>query len=368
MSTQPHLEKSLQQDIDRIRGKVLEMGGRAERALKDGLQALVEGNRQRAYAIILRDQYIDELEKEIDRLCLEFLVRQQPVAGHLRFAYATIKINAELERIGDYAESIARQVLKLSSLEWHPPLEKFVEIANLSIPMVHDAIQAFVDQNADLARATMAVEEKVNTLRDQINADLLYAEKTGKIGMEAFSPLTMVARRYERVSDQAKNICEEVLYLCTGEYSKHTGTELFRILFVDDHNACRSQMAEGIANSLGQAGFLFSSAGLEPKPLDPAAVSFLAGKGIDISRQVSKTVPQIPNLEHYQVVIVFGQETRQSFKAPKSKTIVLEWPISDPSALPAAPEQIQAAYEETFQSLRAQITDLVEAILGEPND
>ena len=94
MSTQPHLEKTLQQDIDRIRGKVMEMAGRAERALKDGLQALVEGNRQRAYAIILRDQYIDELEKEIDRLCLEFLVRQQPVAGHLRFAYATI-VNGE---------------------------------------------------------------------------------------------------------------------------------------------------------------------------------------------------------------------------------------------------------------------------------
>ncbi|MBM3838346.1 MAG: phosphate signaling complex protein PhoU [Verrucomicrobia bacterium] len=368
MNPQPHLEKSLQQDIDRIRGKVLEMGSRAERALKDGLQALVEGNRQRAYAIILRDQYIDELEKEIDRLCLEFLVRQQPVAGHLRFAYATIKINAELERIGDYAESIARQVLKLSSLEVHPPLEKYVEIANLSIPMLHDAVQSFLNQNAELARASMAVEEKVNTLRDQINADLLYAEKTGKIGLEAFSPLTMIARRYERVSDQAKNICEEVLYLCTGEYSKHTGTEMFRILFVDDDNACRSQMAEGIANSLERTGFLFSSAGLEPRPLDPAAVSFLAGKGIDISRHVPKSVPQIPNLEHYQVVIVFGSETRQSFKPDKSKTIVLEWPISDPLALRGTPEQIQAAYEKTFQHLRAQITDLVEAILGEPND
>ena len=79
------------------------------------MQALAESNRQLAYSVIVRDQRIDELEKEIDRLCLEFIVRQQPVAGTLRFAYAAIKINSELERVGDYAESMARQILMLSS-------------------------------------------------------------------------------------------------------------------------------------------------------------------------------------------------------------------------------------------------------------
>src|SRR6266540_5798420 len=111
-----HFEESLQRDIDRIRGKVTEMAAFGERALRDCLKALQEGNRQLAYTVILRDQKIDELEKEVDQLCLAFLVRQQPVAGPLRFAYATIRINLELERVGDYAESIARQVLKLISL------------------------------------------------------------------------------------------------------------------------------------------------------------------------------------------------------------------------------------------------------------
>ena len=110
------LEESLERDIDRIRQQVLEMSALAERALRDCVEALTDGNRQRAYAVILRDQYIDEKEKEIDRLCLEFLVRQQPVGVHLRLAYSTIKINLELERVGDYAESIARQLLRLSSL------------------------------------------------------------------------------------------------------------------------------------------------------------------------------------------------------------------------------------------------------------
>ncbi|MFI4943103.1 MAG: phosphate signaling complex PhoU family protein, partial [Burkholderiales bacterium] len=129
------LEESLERDIERIRQQVLEMEALAERALKDCVAALQEGNRQQAYAVILRDQYIDEKEKEIDRLCLEFLVRQQPVGLHLRLAYSTIKINLELERVGDYAESVARQILSLSNLPGPPaPLrERLVEMANLAI-------------------------------------------------------------------------------------------------------------------------------------------------------------------------------------------------------------------------------------------
>src|SRR5260221_12303441 len=127
---QSHFEESLQRDVKLIRRKVLEMSALAVRALKGSLEALVERNRQLAYSVILRDQYIDELEKELDRLCLEFLVRQQPAAGHLRFAYATIKINLELERIGDYAESIARQVLKVTALHDRLPLPLFTELAD----------------------------------------------------------------------------------------------------------------------------------------------------------------------------------------------------------------------------------------------
>lgn len=290
------------------------------------------------------------------------------MAGHLRFAYATVKINAEVERIGDYAESIARQVLKLSALDPQPSYDKFVEIASLSIPMLRDAVRSFVAQDADLARATMAIEEKVNTLRDEINAELLRAEKSGRIRMEAFTPLTMVARRYERVSDQAKNICEEVLYMCTGEFSKHAGAEGFHILFLDDDNASRSPMAEGIANSLHKPKLSFSSAGIHPKPVDPKAVSFMLEKGIDISRHAAKSFEQGPHLSQYQVVIAFSKEAHQSFQSVKTKTVLLDWPIIDPSTTHGSPEQVQAAYEAAFQQILAQINDLAEAILGNSND
>src|SRR2546425_10493407 len=118
------------------------MAGLSEHALIDCMKALEEKNRVLAYSIILRDQRIDELEKEVDRLCLEFLVRQQPVAGPLRFAYGTIRVNLELERVGDYAESIARQSLKLMPQNIPLPMERLEERANPSIPMLPHAVNA----------------------------------------------------------------------------------------------------------------------------------------------------------------------------------------------------------------------------------
>jgi phosphate transport system protein len=359
-----HLEETLQRDINLIREKVLEMSAQGETALKKCLKALLERNLTMAYSVILRDKEIDELEKEIDRLCLEFLVRQQPVAGHLRFVYAAIKINAELERIGDYAESIARQILKLNNAEIKIPFDKFVEIANHSIPMLQNATKAFVNQNAELARTTMVVEEQVDLLRDGINATVMDAREKGLIPLRALTPLLTIARRYERVSDQAKNICEEVLYMCTGEYSKHKGTEVLRIIFVDRHNSCRSQMAEAIAKSLDKPNLLFSSAGLRPHEIDPRTVDFLAKKGVEMGQQAPKAVEQVPNLDHYQIIIALDPEARKIFPSPPTKTVTLDWTLNDPSQAKGTPEEVRAAYEEAFRFIHLNLQNLVEAILG----
>jgi phosphate transport system protein len=128
-----HFEETLERDASRIRRKMQEMASLCGMALEGCLKALAERNRQLAYSVIIRDQRIDELEKEIDRLCLEFIVRQQPVAGTLRFVYATIKVNSELERVGDYAESMARQILQLSQVDVSVPLERFIDISVIAM-------------------------------------------------------------------------------------------------------------------------------------------------------------------------------------------------------------------------------------------
>ena len=360
------LEESLERDIERIRQQVLEMARLAEWALQDCVKALVEGNRQTAYAVILRDQYIDEKEKGIDRLCLEFLVRQQPVGGLLRLAYSTIKINLELERVGDYAEGVARQIVRLTELPRPPEAltDRIVEMADLSIPMIHDAIDAFVRQDPELAKKTIAVEETVDALMERTHNQLIDLLREQKITPEMLAPLVAIARRFERVADQARNICMEVLYMCTGEFVKHPGAETFRVLFVGQNNSCRSQMAEVIANSLEQSKFIFSSAGLEPRPIDPTTLRFMKDKGFDMSRMAPKALFEVPNLDHYQVIVGVARGAQHAFPQSPRKMVYLDWSIDDPSQVEGSPAEVRAAYEATFLFLSSHVRDLVEAVLG----
>src|SRR5436190_16513348 len=144
-----HYETSLQRDLGRLSAKLTEMAGRTEQSLRDVLTALMTCDRQLAYSIILRDTFIDALDREIDRLCMEFIIRQQPVGLHLRFAAAAIKINLELERVGDYAKGIAKQVLKLSRLGEPVVPAGFQAMADFVIPLVREAIEAFIHHDAN---------------------------------------------------------------------------------------------------------------------------------------------------------------------------------------------------------------------------
>ena len=359
-----HLEQSLQRDVDRIRANVAEMCGLAENALRDSVKALVENDRQLAYGVILRDDLVDEKEKELDRLCLEFLVRQQPVASMLRLVYSTIKINQELEQVGDYAENIARQVLRLGPLPASVEKHRFVEIADLSISMLHDSIQAFLRQDVETARRMMAVEETVDALKSKLNTDIVELFREDKIPFEALRPLTTVARRLERVTDRARNICLEVLYMCTGEYAKHQGSEVFRILFVDEHNASQSQMAEVIANALQQPHFIFSSAGLDPTALDAQSVGFMKEKGFDISRIAPKAIFQVPHLDHYQLIVGLAPEVQRALPHLPRKVIFLDWSRKDPAETRGSPEEVRAAFEDAYRYIESHVRDLVQAILG----
>lgn len=362
--TTPHLEALLQHDIDHIRVRLLEMASLDEDALTRAFRAFLNRDRQLAYSVILRDQDVDAMEMELDRLCLEFIVRHQPAAGHLRFVYSASKIINDLERVGDYAESIARQVLLIGPWPFDVPADRFSEIANLAIPMLHNAIRAFVDKNPDLARTTMATERRVNQVRDTLNDELVRLRQDGHLPLEALSPLITVARRFERVSDLATNICEEALYFATGEYVRHLALEGFRVVFADETNGCLSRMAEAIGNGLNAERFSFASAGIDAGPVDPQTVRFLAQKGVDVSGQPSKTLGQIPQLEQVQVIVALCKEADRVIPKRPSKTVGMDWNIDDPSQARGTPDQVHAAFERTYDTLTQHIRDLVQAILG----
>ena len=350
-----------------MRAKVKEMAGLSEHALQASLQALVQRNRQLAYVVILRDQHIDKLETDLNRLCLEFLVRHQPVAGHLRFVFTAIQINKELERIGDYAESVARQVLAVSGLEPQPPTALFVELGELAVRMLREAVESFLQQDADQATRTMVMEEEANTLRNSINAQLAELSRRNQLPAAALAPLMTIARRFERVTDQAKNLCEEVLYMCTGEFTKHKGADAFHILFFDLDNARLSQMAEGIATALRQPGFVFSSAGAAPQPIDERVVKFLTGKGIDISGYQSKPLEQVSDWQHFQIVVALGTQARKAFPIRPGKTTFFTWSIKEPTVVGSPSDPTPTAFDSAYQSLESHIKELLGAISEEPS-
>lgn len=338
------------------------MGALVEKGLRGALQGLFQRDRRKAYGVILRDQLVDELEMELDQLCLEFLARQQPVAGHLRFAFAMVQIDRELERIGDYAESVARQALVLCDFKPPTITPDLTELGDVAVHMLHDAMQAFLAQDAELATRTMAVEERANALRNRIMSEIARLSAEQQLSPVEATALSTITRRLERASDQAKNICEEVLYMCTGSFAKHKSAHRFRILFLGTHNSSVTQMAEAIGRGLGKPEFLFTSAGIAPQPIQPRTAEFLRGKGVDLSVHTSKTLEQLPDLAQYQVVVSLGTDLKSAVPGKPNKTLHLTWEIPDVGG-PAATKE---TYERAWAQLDEHIRDLVGAILDEP--
>ncbi len=354
----------MQRDVDRIRATVAEMSALVERALQDAVAAFLAGDRQRATAVILRDRHVDEKEQELNRLCLEFLVRQQPVGSPLRMAYAAIRISLELERTGDYAESIARQTLRISGEPVDVPRERYQEIADLTIAMLRDSIKAFEIEDPTLARRTIEVEDTVDQLKEDLSRDLGARYRDSRLSFESLDPLMQVNRRLERASDQARNICHEVIYMCTGTSTRHQGAETARVLFVDEHHGSLSQMAEAIGDSLGREGFVFSSAGLDPQRLPAETMEFMRQKGVDLARVAPKAIHDIPDLDQYQVVVALSGKVSKSFRRKARRMVYFEWHHADPSASPGTPEQKASAHEQAYEGLRADVADLVAMMAG----
>jgi protein-tyrosine-phosphatase len=123
-------------------------------------------------------------------------------------------------------------------------------------------------------------------------------------------------------------------------------------------------MAEAIATSLGQTKFIFSSAGIDPRAIDPRTLAFMREKGFDMGRMAPKAIYQVPNLDHYQVIVGVAKEAQQAFPRSPRKMVYIDWAIDDPSQVKGSEADVRAAYESTFRYLTTHVRDLVGAVLG----
>jgi phosphate transport system protein len=213
-----HTLKAFDEDMERLRGLIGEMGDLAQRAVKESMRCLIERDIEGALRVVTKDKDIDALEVETDKRVIQLIALRAPMAGDLREAVAALKISGVVERIGDYAKNIAKRVPLLSDSSAVEAMSLLPEMARIATEMVTDVLRAFVDRDAQAAVRVCERDNTVDDFYDSIFRTLLthMMEKPQNIGQSAH--LLFVAKNLERVGDHATNIAEMVYYAATGEY------------------------------------------------------------------------------------------------------------------------------------------------------
>lgn len=363
MTEHKHFEEHLERDMEGLRHRLARMSKMVLRQLEDAVTAFTDADRARAYVVVLNDHRVDVMEDHIDRLAQEFLVRHMPVGQQLRFTVALIKVNSELERIGDYAEGIARRAVALTAMHDNPYREQILAMSRTAFQMLSHAVDSFINADPDMALRALETDRLVDSMNSALFASLAQTDRGPSDLLSRFA-LVGLAGRIERVADRACNIAEETVYMARGQVVRHLPREDMRVLFLCDHNGCRSQMAEGIARKLAPQHFIFSSAGTAPRALDPRAVEFMSRQGIDITRQRPKGMDAAGRLEDFNIVVTLTEGAEAACPAIPYHAVHLKWLLADPAKAVGTPEEVEQVYRAVYDSLCQKIKDLTEGLVG----
>ncbi|HWF45969.1 MAG TPA: phosphate signaling complex protein PhoU [Bryobacteraceae bacterium] len=217
--------RHFEQDLDKLKAKLLEMSALVESAVYRSVQGVVEKNEELAQQVLKNEARINQLEIEVDDMAIGLLALQHPLAQDLRLVTAAIKINNDLERMGDLSVSIAQSAIALIREPVIRPLIDIPHIAGLAQSMVRKALDAFVNRDAELARSVLASDDAVDNMRTASYHELIsFMEKNPAHIPQALNLLTVV-RNLERIADHSTNIAEDVLFLVKGIDVRHHNEE-----------------------------------------------------------------------------------------------------------------------------------------------
>lgn len=215
------MERHFDGEVDDLRKKVLEMASLVEEAISLSVKGLKEREIELIKGVYEREEKINNLQIQIDELGLMFLALRQPIAADLRFVVSAMKINNELERIGDEAVNIAERAEYLLKKPLLKPLIDIPKMAETSQQMVMDAIRSLLEMDGDLAKAVRERDDEVDNLRDQIFRELLTYMMEDSGNIKRAMALISVTRYLERIGDHATNIAENVTYMISGKDVRH---------------------------------------------------------------------------------------------------------------------------------------------------
>jgi phosphate transport system protein len=215
------MSKHLQRDLANLQRDLMTLASSVEEAIHATIKSLESRHHRLAQQVIDGDRQIDEDENHVEEECLKMLALHQPVAVDLRRITAALKINAELERMGDLAEDIAERAIHLSLLPPIPLPAKLQRMTDLATSMVRQSLDAFVNLDVRLARLVCRLDDEVDRYNSEIIDDLIRRMRSSPDEVEAGLSLFSATRHLERIADHATNIAEDVVYLAEGEIIRH---------------------------------------------------------------------------------------------------------------------------------------------------
>jgi len=215
----------LQRQIEGLKQKILFVGTLVEEAIAKAVSALIKRDRQLARSVIDEDDEIDRMEVDVEEEVLKILALYHPVAADLRFVIAVLKINNDLERMGDLARNIAKRVVFLTNCERFDLPVEFRAMASKTQSMVKQCLDALVSTDPELARQVRESDDEVDLLRRNIQNQITDQIQIHPERAECLLRLTSVARHLERLADMATNVAEDVIYMAEGEIVRHRSTD-----------------------------------------------------------------------------------------------------------------------------------------------
>ncbi len=354
-----HLEERLEHDLTEIRDHIAKMGSEVEKALDRAFRALANNDDKLAFKTILSDLPINRHMRQIDRLCHAFIAIHLPSAGHLRLISSVIRANIILERIGDYAVTIAREAVQLGDVPEGYMSKQLKKVSGEAIAVLSEAISAFNSSNAERARHAITMAKQVEHEMDGIYAELLdCGDADGGYGRNTMIYLILFSQ-LKRVADQAKNLAEEAIFTETGESKQ---PKVYRILFLDEDNSCLGPMAAAIADSSYHDRGLFSTVGVQPADgLDSNMVAFMQGRGFDLGDVTPRRLDASREvLSEFHVIVGLNQKVMKAVGKIPFRTSALNWKKLE---IPA--DDDATAWQSLHKNLALQIRELMELLRGD---
>jgi phosphate transport system protein len=213
-----HTVKAFDSEIGQLRGLIAEMGGLAEVAITDAIDALIRHDEEKAKSVVAGDARLDAIEIEVDQLAVRIIALRAPMADDLRDVIAALKISSVIERIGDYAKNIAKRVPQMDRMARFEPLTLIPAMAEIAQSMVRDVLNAYGARDSQLAVEVIHRDEKVDNFYNSIFRNLVAHMMENPSTISSAAQLLFVARNLERIGDHATNVAEMVYFAATGLY------------------------------------------------------------------------------------------------------------------------------------------------------